>query len=97
MQTYVVLGEYTQHGVETIEDLPERLDQASELAESMGGEVLDYYLTFGQYDYVLIAEAPDDETAAKALLTTAQEGTVRTETLKAFPEAETRDIVGELP
>lgn len=96
MPTYVILGEYTKQGIENIEDLPDRLDLANDLAESLGGEIKEFYLTFGQYDFVTISEAPDDETALEAALTIAQQGAVRTETLKAFPADEAREIVGEL-
>jgi uncharacterized protein with GYD domain len=51
----------------------------------------------GQYDAVVIAEGPDDETAAKLALATAMQGNVRTETLRAFPEAELKRIVAALP
>ena len=30
------------------------------LIEGMGGQLLDFYLTFGDYDVVLLAELPDD-------------------------------------
>ena len=56
-----------------------------------------YYLTLGSYDIVTVAEAPDDETAAKFVLTIAAAGNVRTTTLKAFPEADFRKIINSLP
>ena len=54
-------------------------------------------MTMGQYDLVAIAEWPDDETAAKFILAQCSEGNVRSETLKAFSEAEYRKIISELP
>ena len=51
----------------------------------------------GQYDFVTIIEAPDDKTAAKFALSTALEGNVRVETLRAFTEEEYGDIVAALP
>lgn len=97
MPTYIVLQEYTQQGIENIEDSPERLDDAKALAESMGCEVKGFYLTFGDYDMVVVMEAPDDETAAQLALTVGKGGAVSTETLKAFPEDEYRDIIAGLP
>lgn len=96
MPTYISLIEYTATGIEHIEEGPERLDRAKELAESFGGEILDFYLTFGRYDGVLVSEFPDDEAFAAYALKVASEGAVSTETLKAFPEAEYRDIIGGL-
>lgn len=97
MPTYIVLQEYTQQGIENIEDSPERLDEAKALAESMGCEVKQFYLTFGDYDMVVVVEAPDDETAAQLALTVGKSGSVSTKTLKAFPEDEYRDVIAGLP
>ncbi|MFA9515678.1 GYD domain-containing protein [Halopenitus sp. H-Gu1] len=97
MPTYIVLQEYTQQGIKNIEDSPDRLDDAKELAESMDCEVKQFYLTFGEYDLVVVLEAPDDETAAQLALTVGKSGAVATETLKAFPEDEYREVIAGLP
>ena len=97
MPTYIHLTSYTGDGVQEIADSPDRLDDAKELATSMNGEFLGFYLTMGQYDIVAITEFPDDETAAQFALGVAREGAVTTETLKAFPEAEFRDVIDGLP
>jgi uncharacterized protein with GYD domain len=47
----------------------------------------------GRYDGLVIAEFPDDATAAEAILTLASSGNVTTETLRAFTLDEFRDIV----
>jgi uncharacterized protein with GYD domain len=46
---------------------------------------------------VAIAELPDDTALARMALALGAMGNVRTETLRAFNEAEFRKIVGELP
>jgi uncharacterized protein with GYD domain len=51
----------------------------------------------GRYDMVVVAEAPDDEAMAKIALAISSGGAVRTETLRAFPEDEYREIVAALP
>jgi uncharacterized protein with GYD domain len=55
-----------------------------------------FYLVTGQYDAVVISEAPDDATVAKFALGNASMGFIRTETLRAFSEDEYRNIVGSL-
>jgi uncharacterized protein with GYD domain len=97
MATYVTLLSYTQKGVESIKQLPARIDAAKQAAKAVGAEIKQIYLVMGQYDAVIIAEGPDDETAAKLALATAMQGNVRTETLRAFPEAEFKRIVAALP
>jgi uncharacterized protein with GYD domain len=51
----------------------------------------------GRYDAVVIGEAPDDETATKLALTLGSAGAIRTETMRAFTEAEYRNIIAALP
>ena len=75
---------------------PTRLDAAKEGFRKMGAELKEYYATTGQYDAVVISEAPDDETFAKVSLAIGMQGNVRTETLRAFTEDEYRGLVAAL-
>lgn len=97
MPTYITLWDYTQHGIENVEESPARLDRAREVVESVGGELREFYLTMGAHDIVTVAEFPDDDAAAKALLRIGQSGAVSSETMKAWPEDEYRDLVANLP
>jgi uncharacterized protein with GYD domain len=97
MPTYISLLRFTQKGVETIKDAPQRLDAAKDRFRKAGAELKAFYLVTGQYDAVAISEAPDDATVAKLALGNASMGFVRTETLRAFTEDEYRKIVGSLP
>ena len=42
----------------------DRSEAFGKLAESMGGRMLSFYYSFGEYDVVVIYEAPDQSTAA---------------------------------
>jgi uncharacterized protein with GYD domain len=97
MPTYIHLTSYTGDGIRNVGDSPERLDDAKELAASLDGEFKEFFLTFGQYDIVAVTEFPDDERAAQFTLGVASEGSVSTETLKAFTEDEYRDVIDGLP
>lgn len=97
MPTYISLITYTQQGIENIKESPKRLDAAKKLLKDMGGELKDFYLTMGQYDIVVVAEAPSDDVMARFALAVGSLGNVRTTTLKAFPEAEYRKIIEGLP
>lgn len=96
MPTYVSLIQYTQQGIQNIKQSPTRLDAVRKQYEKLGVKIKAFYLTMGRYDIVIISEGPDDETAAKAMLSTAMQGNIRTETLRAFNEDEFRKIVGAL-
>ncbi|MBA7645524.1 hypothetical protein ES703_53282 [subsurface metagenome] len=56
-----------------------------------------FYRKMGRYDEILIVEGPSDAVAATLALSAGSEGNVRTETLKAFPEAEYRNIIAKIP
>lgn len=96
MQTYVLLTTFTQQGIEAVDRSPERTDHARELVESVGGTWRDFYVTMGRYDGVVIAEFPDDETAARAVLGLARSGNVTTETLRAFTLEEFGEIADSM-
>jgi len=97
MPTYVALLRYTAQGRQAMKDMPIRIQQAKELARSMGGEFKAFYLTMGQYDAVAVTEVPDNATAARAALIIGSAGNVITETLVAFPEEEAFSLVQALP
>ncbi len=97
MAAYISLISFAQKGIENIKESPARLDAAKRLYKSMGAELKQFYLTLGRYDAVVIAEAPDDETAAKVALALGSAGNVRTETLRAFTEDEYKKIITGLP
>lgn len=96
MTTYIMLGNWTDQGVRQIEDSPKRLDAAMTLLEDMGGGFKHFFMTMGAYDVVAVYEAPDDAVAARFTLQLGQLGNIRTQTLKAFPEAAYREIISRL-
>jgi uncharacterized protein with GYD domain len=63
----------------------------------MGAELKAFYLVMGQYDAVVISEAPNDETVGKLVLMIGAQGNIRTETLRAFTEDEYRKMITALP
>ncbi len=97
MATYIMLLNYTDQGIRNVKDSPNRLDAAKALAQNLGGEFKQTYLTLGAYDFVAVLELPNDEAAAKFALAVCSLGNVRTTTLKAFPEEEFREIIAALP
>lgn len=97
MPTYIAKLSYTADGMDAIIDSPDRIDEARSLVEDLGGSMPAWYLTMGDHDALAIIELPDDETMARFLLAVGQEGAVSTETHTAIPEAEFRELVGDLP
>jgi uncharacterized protein with GYD domain len=97
MQTYVILWTFTDQGMKNIKTLPERVQDNISLAEQGGFKVISSYLTQGQYDFVTIVEAPDEQSLMAALFSIASGGNSRSETLRAFQMTEVQQIVQRLP
>jgi uncharacterized protein with GYD domain len=65
MPVYLLLSTLTPHGIECIIENPACLREISRDIEQLGVKVLDQYATLGQYDFVHVIEAPDNETVAR--------------------------------
>jgi uncharacterized protein with GYD domain len=96
MPAYVMLANWTDQGARQVKDSPKRLDAAKKALTEMGGEFKSFYMTMGDFDLIVVYEAPDDAVAARFTLLLGQMGAVRTHTLKAFPEAAYREIIHSL-
>ncbi len=97
MPSFLSLINWTEQGVQQINESPGRLDAAKAAIEEAGGRRIFFYMTLGEYDIATLIEAPDDETATRWLLGLGARGSIRTKTMRAFTEDEYRNIVGSLP
>ena len=52
----------------------DRAKAVSKLIRGVGGKLVSYYVTFGEYDFLLIAEAPDERALSAAVLAAAAGG-----------------------
>ena len=84
MPTYVSLVNWTEQGVKNFRDTLRRAEDYRGLVDKSGGQVRQLLWTLGEYDLVVVADFPDDETAIAVVLQTAAGGNVRTKTMKAF-------------
>lgn len=97
MPIYITLFNLTEKGIKHIKDAPERIEKGIKAAESIGGKVIGFYATMGEYDYISIGEAPNDEAYMTFLLGLGAQGYVRTKTLKAFTNEELGGMISKLP
>jgi uncharacterized protein with GYD domain len=95
MPTYVSLENWTDQGIRTVKDLPQRVEGAAQLAQKYGCS-LQLYWTVGPYDVVAILEAPDDQSASAFFLEVGSLGNVRTTTLRAYDREEMSRIIEKL-
>lgn len=82
---YAMLSTLGPDGWETLRQNPERITQVRTEVEALGLKVHAQYALMGQYDFLNLIEAPDEQTMAKAAIMLAARGTMRTTTLPAIP------------
>jgi uncharacterized protein with GYD domain len=97
MPTYIAMLKWTPQGLKDIKQSPSRLDAARKGFEQGGVKMKEFYMVMGQYDCIAMVDAPDDAALAKALLSIASQGSIGSETCRAFTENEYRQIIGGLP
>ncbi|HMK08521.1 MAG TPA: GYD domain-containing protein [Anaerolineales bacterium] len=96
METFIILGKWTQQGIAKVKQAPSRIEAVRKAAEAAGGRMIAWYLTFGRYDFVVITEFPSAKAAAALLLANGAKGNAGTETLRALSEAEFKTVVAGL-
>ncbi len=96
MATFITTIKFTQQGIKGISETTKRAATFKAAAKKLGVKVTDLYWTLGDHDGLLILEAPDDETAATALLHLAAMGSVHTTTVRAFTAAEMDKILAKV-
>lgn len=97
MATYIMMGNFTPQGMSKITGSPARIDTAREVMHNLGAELKHWYVVMGQYDFVALLEAPDDETVAKISLSIGAHGNIRIQSMRAFTEDEYRQLITDLP
>ena len=96
MAIYISLNNFTDQGIRTIKDTTKRADAIREMAKKFGVTAKEFYWTLGSYDAVSIFEAPDDASMAALQASIGALGNIRTLTLRAFSEADTKGILARL-
>jgi uncharacterized protein with GYD domain len=97
MGKFVMLIRYTDEGIRDFKGFRQRIEHARKGAAELDVTIDSFHLTLGDYDAVVIFDAPDARTAAKLSLINAANGRVRAVTMPAFSEEETAAIANELP
>jgi uncharacterized protein with GYD domain len=78
MPLYMTQFAYTPETWATLTQNPEDRSEALRgLLENMGGRMISFYNSFGEYDGLFIYEAPDESTAAATVLAAISPGHVK--------------------
>ena len=78
MPTFILTINWTDQGIRAVRDAPKRSKAARELAQKVGVEIKQVYLTSGEHDILVIAEAPLGDHVTKFALALSSLGNVRT-------------------
>ena len=77
MAIYITQGRYTREAIQGMIKSPEDRSKAvAKLIKASGGKLISYYVTFGEYDFLLISEGPDERAVSAAILAAAAGGGV---------------------
>jgi uncharacterized protein with GYD domain len=96
MATFITTIKFTDKGMMAIGETTKRAAAVKASAKKLGAKVTGVYWTLGNYDGVLIFEAPDDETATTLLLRLGAMGNFHTTTVRAFTASEMDKILAKL-
>lgn len=83
MGQYVILSRLTDEGRKTLKKNPDRVMEVNQELEAMGVQVKQQFAVMGEYDFVNIVEAPDNETIMKMSVELGSRGSVQLLSLPA--------------
>ena len=84
MPTYILLSSLTSHGSQTLHSKPDQILKVNKEITDFGCKVVQQYATLGNYDFVTIVEAADNETVAHLSVDLSSRGTVKITSLPAI-------------
>ena len=96
MATYLMLAQFTERGIMNVKNTAQRAEEFKLMAIRHGAAVRQTFWTLGLYDVAVIVEAPDEMTMTALGLSLGALGFVRTQTLRAFSEAEMQTILRKM-
>lgn len=96
MAVFMSLINLTEKGLKIVKHTTERAESFTLAAEQLGVRVQSIYWTMGQYDLVIIVDAPSDEVVATLLLSVGSLGNIRAHTFRAFSAEEMAGIMSRI-
>lgn len=85
MERYIIISNLTDEGARTLKKNPGRVKEVNAELRDMGINVLDQYAVLGNFDFLSIVEAEDENTITKALVELLSRGSIKTATYRAIP------------
>jgi uncharacterized protein with GYD domain len=95
MATFIALLNFTDQGIKTVKDSPDRYNTFKATAEKAEVTVKSVYWTVGRYDLVTTLEG-SDEAVTSMLLKLGSAGNVRSETMRGYSLDDFKKIIGKM-
>ncbi len=96
MATFITLLNFTDQGIKSVKDSPERFNTFRAAAEKTGLTIKSVHYTQGRHDLVLISEGSEEAYMAVGLKLGSM-GNVRSETLRGFSVDEFKKFLSKMP
>jgi uncharacterized protein with GYD domain len=93
MPTYLTLGKYTAQGFQNIKDAPKRAEAFKAAAEKLGVKVKELAWLEGEYDIMVLAEAPDEQSIIALGLNVSRLGNVAGKRMRVISATEFASIL----
>lgn len=84
MAIYIMMTNLTDEGRKTVKTNPQRITEVNKEVEAMGVKILAQYVVLGQFDFINILEADNNEIIARVATELSSRGTLQTSTLAAM-------------
>ncbi len=89
MPVFITQGRFTQDAIKGMLAKPEdRAEALNELLAASGAKLLGYYMTFGEYDFLVIAEGTTEQATTPLIVAAASGGVTHMKTTLALTSGE---------
>ncbi len=89
MPVFITQGRFTREAIKGMLAHPEdRAEALSELLAKSGAKLLGYYMTFGEYDFLVIAEGTTEQATTPLIIAAASGGVADLKTSMALTSSE---------
>ncbi len=89
MPVFITQGRFTQEAMKGMLAKPEdRAEALRHLLDASGAKLLGYYMTFGEYDFLVIAEGSAEEATTPLIVAAASGGVTHLKTTMALTSSE---------
>ena len=93
MPLFITQGRFTQDAVKGMLAKPEdRAETVGQLFAKSGGKLLAYYMTFGEYDFLIVSEGPYEGVAVSVVVAAAGGGVTDLKTVLAMTSGDMKNV-----